>query len=53
MYTHVIHASGFRDTFIPYMHVELRIFLNIHVFKQVMMNEIVGSSKNALKMGKI
>jgi len=34
-----------RDTFIPYMHVDLRLFLNILVFKQVMENEIVDSSK--------
>jgi len=39
-----------RDTFIPYMHVDLRMFLNKNVFKQVIMNEIVDSSKEALKI---
>jgi len=37
-----------RDAFIPYMHVDL--FLNKKVFKQIMMNEILDSSKKALKM---
>jgi len=45
-YMHVI----IRVTFIPYMHVNLRLFLNILVFKQVMGNGIVDSSKFALKM---
>ena len=47
--SHVIHAIGYMGTFIPYMHVNFRIFLNILVFKQVMINGIVDSSKNALK----
>jgi len=40
-----------RNTFIPYMHVDLRLFLNKNVFKQVIMNVIVESSKKALKNG--
>jgi len=40
-----------RDTFIPYMHVDLRLFLNKSVLKQVMMNEIVELSKKALIKG--
>jgi len=38
-----------RDRFIPCMDVDLRLFQNKSVFKQVMMNEIVKSSKKALK----
>jgi len=39
-----------RDTFIPYMHIDLRLFSNVFVFKQVMRNAIIDSSKIALKM---
>ena len=42
---HYVHASGYKGTFIPYMHVDFRLFLNILVFKQVVINKIVDSSK--------
>jgi len=42
-----------RDTFIPYMHVDLRLFLSIFVSKQVMINRIVDSRKMLIKMGMI
>ena len=45
VHSHVIHASGYRGTFIPYVHVDLRLFLGILVFEQVMINGIVNSSK--------
>jgi len=38
-----------RGTLIPYMHVDFRLFLNILVFKQVMISGIVDSSKMLLK----
>jgi len=38
-----------RDTFIPYMHVDLRLFLNILVSKQVMMNEFMKQAKGLEK----
>ena len=41
----VICASGYRGTFIPYMHVDFRLFLHIRVFKKVMINGIIDSSK--------
>jgi len=34
-----------RGTFIPHMHMDLRPFANILVFKQVMINGIIDSSK--------
>jgi len=34
-----------------YMHVDLRLFLNLLVFKQVMINGIVDSNKMLKKMG--
>jgi len=33
------------DTLIPYMHVDLKLFLNKNVFKQVMMNEFMKQAK--------
>ena len=39
-----------RDTFIPYMYVDLRLFLNGNVFKQVMMNEFIKQA-NGLEKG--
>ena len=38
-----------RDTFIPYMHVDLRLFLNILVLKQVMMNKFMKQPKGLEK----
>ena len=46
-YMHVI----IRDTLVLYMHVDFRQFLKIIVFKQVVIDGIVDSSKNALKNG--
>jgi len=37
--------DGIGDTFIQYMHVHLRLFLNILVFKHVMMNEFMKQAK--------
>jgi len=42
-------CEGKRDTFIPYMHVDLRLFLNILIFKQVMMNEFMKQAKRLEK----
>jgi len=41
--------EGIRDTFIPYMHVDLRLFLNILFFKQVMMNQFMKQAKGLEK----
>ena len=49
MYTHDIYACGIRDTFIPYLHVDLRLFLNILIFKQGMMNEFMKQAKELEK----
>ena len=46
-YMHVV--SG--DTCIPYVHMDFKTVLNTLVFKQVMRNRIVDSSKIALKYG--
>ena len=51
VHSHVIHVSGYRGTFIPYMHVNLKLFLNILIFKQVMINRIVESARMLWKMG--
>ena len=39
------------DTLIPYMHVDLKLFLNKNVFKQVMMNEFMKQAKKLWKGG--
>ena len=50
MYTDVIHACGYKR-YIHFIHAyEFQIVLNILVFKQVMRNGIVDSSKIASKM---
>jgi len=42
-----------RDTFVPSMHMDLGLFLNILVFKQIWINGIADSSKEALNKKKI
>jgi len=48
-YMHVV----LRDTFVPSMHMDLGLFLNILVFKQIRINGIADSSKEALNKKKI
>ena len=51
-YVHLYHTyMGYKETFIPYMHMDLRLFYNILVCKQVMKMGIVDSSINCLKCG--
>jgi len=43
-YAHSYHTyMGYKETFIPYMHMDLRLFSNILVFKQVVKKGIVDS----------
>jgi len=38
-----------RGTFIPYMQLDLRLFLKILIFKQIMMNEFMKQAKGLEK----